>query len=111
MAEKTLAPVVNLGSVSAIPLGQGRCYVVDGQALAVFRQRDGKIFASRDRCPHGFGPLSEGMLGGGKVICPMHGHQFCLETGAGTVGQESLEVFPVEEIDGRIQMSLGGVHA
>jgi nitrite reductase/ring-hydroxylating ferredoxin subunit len=51
------------------------------------------------------------MLGGGKVICPMHGHQFCLETGAGSTGTESLEVFPVEEVNGRIQMTLEGVHA
>jgi nitrite reductase (NADH) small subunit len=71
MAEKVFAPIVNLGSVNAIPLGQGRCYVVGGENLAVFRQRDGRIFASHNRCPHAQGPLAEGVLGGGKVICPM----------------------------------------
>lgn len=106
-----MVPVVNLGSVSAIPLGQGRCYVVGGESLAVFRQRDGRIFASSNRCPHGQGPLAEGLLGGGKVICPMHGHQFCLETGSSSVGAESLQVFPVEEVDGTIQMNLESVHA
>ena len=111
MAEKLLTPAVNLGSVNAIPLGQGRCYVVGGEALAVFRQRDGKIFSSRNRCPHGQGPLSEGLLGGGKVICPLHGHQFCLETGAGATSTESLQVFPVSEVDGSIHMNLESVHA
>jgi nitrite reductase (NADH) small subunit len=111
MAEKLMVPVLNLGSVSAIPLGQGRCYVVGGESLAVFRQRDGRIFASSNRCPHGKGPLAEGLLGGGKVICPMHGHQFCLETGASSGGTESLQVFPVQEIDGTIQMNLESVLA
>ena len=109
MAEKVIAPVLNLGSVSAIPLGQGRCYVVGGENLAVFRQRDGRIFASSNRCPHGRGPLAEGLIGGGKVICPMHGHQFCLETGASSLGTESLQVFPVQEVDGTIQMNLESV--
>jgi len=111
MAEKGIAPVLNLGSLSAIPLGQGRCYVVGGENLAVFRQRDGRIFASSNRCPHGRGPLAEGLIGGGKVICPMHGHQFCLETGASSVGTESLQVFPVQEVDGTIQMNLESVLA
>jgi len=111
MAEKVIAPVLNLGSVSAIPLGQGRCYVVGGENLAVFRQRDGRIFASSNRCPHGRGPLAEGLIGGGKVICPMHGHQFCLETGASSLGTESLQVFPVQEVDGTIQMNLESVLA
>ena len=109
MAEKLTAPVLNLGSVSAIPLGQGRCYVVGGENLAVFRQRDGRIFASHNRCPHGKGPLAEGILGDGKVICPMHGRQYCLETGASSMGAESLQVFPVQEVDGTIQMNLESV--
>ena len=111
MAEKVIAPVLNLGSVSAIPLGQGRCYVVGGENVAVFRQRDGRIFASSNRCPHRRGPLAEGLIGGGKVICPMHGHQFCLETGAGSAGTESLQVFPVQEVDGAIHMTLESVLA
>ena len=111
MAEKMIVPVVNLGSVNAIPLGQGRCYVVGGENVAVFRQRDGRIFASSNRCPHRRGPLAEGLIGGGKVICPMHGHQFCLETGAGSAGTESLQVFPVQEVDGAIHMALESVLA
>ena len=59
----------------------------------------------------GRGPLAEGLIGGGKVICPMHGHQFCLETGAGSAGTESLQVFPVQEVDGTIQMTLESVLA
>jgi nitrite reductase (NADH) small subunit len=85
--------------------------VVGGESLAVFRQRDGRIFATHNRCPHGQGPLSEGLLGSGKVICPLHGHQFSLETGAGSNAAECVQVFPVEEVNGNIVMNLESVHA
>jgi nitrite reductase (NADH) small subunit len=111
MADKTTGPVVNLGSVTAVPLGQGRCFVVGGESLAVFRQRDGRLFASHNRCPHAMGPLSEGIVGNGSVICPLHGHQFSLETGAGSIAAECLQVFPVQEVNGNIVMNLESVSA
>src|SRR5262245_35150119 len=61
--------VINLGSVEKIALGHSRCYVVGGEEIAVFRQRDGRLFATQNRCPHKQGPLAEGISGGGKVIC------------------------------------------
>ena len=64
MAETITVTRINLGCVAAIPLGQGRCYVVGGQEIAVFRQRDGQLFAAENRCPHRQGPLSEGIIGG-----------------------------------------------
>ena len=39
----------NLGSVEKIPLGQGRCYLVGTEEIAVFRQRDGRLFATQSR--------------------------------------------------------------
>ena len=72
------------GCISRIPVGQGRCYVVGAQEIAVFRQRDGRLFATQNRCPHKQGPLSEGVMGGGQVICPLHAHRFELKDGAGT---------------------------
>src|SRR5215813_15110438 len=63
MAETITLTRINLGSATAIPLGQGRCYVVGGQEIAVFRQRDGRLFATENRCPHRRGPLSEGIVG------------------------------------------------
>jgi nitrite reductase (NADH) small subunit len=101
MARTAVPPIVNLGSIDAIPLGQGRCYVVGEKEIAVFRQRDGTLFATQNQCPHRQGPLSEGLVGNGRVICPLHAHQFNLETGCGTEG-EQLEVFAVGEIDGKL---------
>ena len=102
MAETTVTPIVNLGSSSRIPVGQGRCYVVGAEEIAVFRQRDGRLFAAQNRCPHRQGPLSEGVMGGGHVICPLHAHRFNLENGAGSEPGECLKVHRVKDFDGEI---------
>jgi nitrite reductase (NADH) small subunit len=107
MAETCAPSVVNLGSVTRIPAGQGRCYVVGAAEIAIFRQRDGRLFAVENRCPHRQGPLSEGVMGDGHVICPMHAHRFSLETGAGSELTECLRVFPVRIVEGEIVLGLG----
>jgi nitrite reductase (NADH) small subunit len=108
MAEILTTPVVKLGSVAAIPLGQGRCYIVGGEEVAVFRQRDGRIFATQNRCPHRQGPLSEGLVGGNKVICPMHAHHFNLETGKGGEPVEWMQVYSVAEVEGELLLEVNG---
>jgi nitrite reductase (NADH) small subunit len=111
MAETTTLTRINLGSAAAIPMGQGRCYIVNGQEIAVFRQRDGRLFAAENRCPHRQGPLSEGIVGDGRVICPLHAHQFNLKTGTGSEAHECLSVYAVEEAEGKLMLSVEGVLA
>jgi nitrite reductase (NADH) small subunit len=108
MARAEITPFVNLGNIDAIPLGQGRCYVVGDREVAVFRQRDGALFATQNRCPHRQGPLSEGLVGDRRVICPLHAHQFNLETGCGGVPEECVEVYSVQEVAGNIVLSVEG---
>jgi nitrite reductase (NADH) small subunit len=75
-----------VGSVEMIPMGEGRRFVVDGEAVAVFRTRDGGLFATQAACPHRQGPLADGMVGGGRVFCPLHSYDFDLATGAARSG-------------------------
>jgi nitrite reductase (NADH) small subunit len=105
MAKAEITRTINLGSIDAIPLGQGRCYVVGNREVAVFRQRDGTLFATQNRCPHRQGPLSEGLVGSGRVICPLHAHQFNLETGCGGEAGECVEVYGVQESNGNIVLN------
>ena len=106
MAKASVTSIVNLGTVEAIPLGQGRCYVVNNREVAVFRQRNGTLFATQNRCPHRQGPLAEGLVGDGRVICPLHAHQFNLETGCGGEAEEKLEVYSVQEAAGNIVLNV-----
>jgi nitrite reductase (NADH) small subunit len=106
MADGIATLTVNLGSISRIPEGQGRCYVVGAEEIAVFRQRDGRLFATQNRCPHRQGPLSEGVVGGGQVICPLHAHRFDLNRGTGNEPGECVRVFQVKVVHGEIVLSL-----
>jgi nitrite reductase (NADH) small subunit len=87
---------VTLGPLSAIPEGEGRNFVVGGQRLAVFRGRDGAVFATQAECPHRQGPLADGLLGGSTLICPLHSLKFDLKTGKALNGDCSLQTYPLE---------------
>ena len=97
---------INLGSLDKIPLGQGRSFQVEDTQIAVFRQRDGKLFATQNACPHKQGPLAEGVAGGGKVICPLHSHKFDLATGQGSEPHECVKTYAVREANGEILLQL-----
>ena len=55
---------------------------VGGEEIAVFRTRSGEVHAVQARCPHRGGPLADGVVGGSRVVCPLHAHAFHLPTGA-----------------------------
>jgi nitrite reductase (NADH) small subunit len=71
----------NLGNVDRIPLGQGRLFQVHGHAIAVFRSRDGSVFATQASCPHRGGPLADGILGQCTLVCPLHNCGFDVRSG------------------------------
>ena len=87
---------VTLGPLSAIPEGEGRTFEVDGRRLAIFRGRDGAIFATQADCPHRQGPLADGLLGSGTLICPLHSLKFDLTTGKALNGDCSLQTYPLK---------------
>jgi nitrite reductase (NADH) small subunit len=55
-----------------IPLGSRRVQRAHGGDVAVFRAGDDHVFALLDRCPHKGGPLSQGIVFGHQVACPLH---------------------------------------
>jgi nitrite reductase (NADH) small subunit len=96
-----------IGHVSRIPLGEGRNFDIDGMLVTVFRTRGGEMFATEPRCPHRQGPLSDGLLGGTLLVCPLHDRTFDLRTGESVAGDCRLRTYPVREAeDGRIMLAL-----
>jgi nitrite reductase (NADH) small subunit len=70
-----------VGSLDEIPrLG---CRVVRGrdEDIAVFRTADDRVFAMHDRCPHKQGKLSQGIVHGASVTCPLHNWVIGLDDG------------------------------
>jgi len=49
--------------------------------IAVFRNADDEVFALLDKCPHKGGPLSQGIVFGRKVACPLHNWNIGLDDG------------------------------
>ena len=73
--------------------------------IAVFRAADGSVFALRDRCPHKGGPLSQGIVHGHGVTCPLHNWVISLETGeAQGADHGCTPKIPLQVVEGRIRL-------
>ena len=98
-----------LGAVTQIPEGEGRAFRVGDRQIAVFRGREGAVYATQAECPHRQGPLADGLVGGGTLVCPLHEWRFDLATGQALNGSCDLEVFPVTRgEDGGLLVELPG---
>ena len=98
-----------LGPVEQIPLGEGRVFEVAGESVAVFRTRQGEVYATQAACPHREGPLADGIIGGAQIVCPLHAYKFDLATGK-AVGNDcaALRTYEVSlGEDGGILLSCG----
>ncbi len=62
-------------------LGARRVARAQGAPVAVFRTADDRVFALLDRCPHKGGPLSQGIVAGDCVACPLHNWNIGLADG------------------------------
>jgi len=56
--------------------------------IAVFRTADDRVFALNDQCPHKGGPLSQGIVHGDRVACPLHGWLINLDSGSAVAPDE-----------------------
>jgi nitrite reductase (NADH) small subunit len=92
-----MTDTINLGPADRIPPGEGRVFTVEGLRIAIFRTRDGAVFATQADCPHRQGPLADGLLGGGVLVCPLHARKWALGTGAPVAGNDCppLVTYPV----------------
>ena len=93
-------------SVTDIPvLGARRVERAKGIAVAVFRNSEDKVFALLDRCPHKGGPLSQGIVFGESVACPLHNWSIGLADGCAKSPDEGCTVpFAVKVEAGLVQL-------
>ena len=85
------------------PLGARRVRRPDGVEIAIFRTADDRVFALLDRCPHKGGPLSQGIVFGDKVACPLHNWTIDLATGRAAAPDEGCtNRFAVHVAGGRV---------
>lgn len=72
---------IEVGSLDDIPPLGARVIETPAGNIAVFRAADDAVFALRDECPHKGGPLSQGIISGKRVSCPLHDWKIHLDSG------------------------------
>lgn len=94
---------IDIGHIDDIPLRGARVVKTHAGCVAVFRTDTDEVFAVSDTCPHKGGPLSEGIVHGRKVTCPLHNWVFSLETGqAQGADSGEIQTYPIQVNDGRL---------
>ena len=72
---------IEIGNIEDIPRLGSRVVDNSGKEIAIFRTASDEVFALRNSCPHKNGPLSEGIIHGNTVTCPLHNWNIDLESG------------------------------
>ncbi|MFY9509633.1 MAG: nitrite reductase small subunit NirD [Rubrivivax sp.] len=84
-------------------LGARRVARSGGAEVAVFRTADDRVFALLDRCPHKGGPLSQGIVFGDSVACPLHNWTIGLASGEAREPDHGCTArFSVRLLDGEV---------
>jgi nitrite reductase (NADH) small subunit len=99
---------IEIGSINDIPRRGARCVATPLGRIAVFRTADDQVFATEDRCPHKGGPLSQGIVHGTAVTCPLHNMVISLETGSAMGADEGkVRTIPVRIEADRLLIRIG----
>lgn len=96
---------IDIGALADVPERGARLVKTPAGCVAVFRTGPTEVFATTDRCPHKGGPLSEGIVHGTRVTCPLHNRVFSLETGEAQGADEgSIATYEIRIEDGRLML-------
>jgi nitrite reductase (NADH) small subunit len=99
--------------VEDIPVLGARRVPREGQAIpiAVFRNAEDKVFALLDRCPHKGGPLSQGIVFGESVACPLHNWTIGLADGCAKAPDEGCTTkFACKVENGQVFLEADALH-
>lgn len=101
---------LDIGRLDEIPPLGARVVNTTHGDVAIFRTADDHVFALNDQCPHRGGPLSQGIVHGHRVTCPLHNWVIELAEGAAVApdeGRTACHAVKVE--DGRVWLRLSAV--
>lgn len=95
-------------ALADIPVLGARVVRRDGEPdIAVFRTAEDTVFALEDRCPHKGGALSQGIVCGNKVACPLHNWNIALDSGCAIAPDHgSTRTYPVKVEAGMVLLAI-----
>jgi len=98
---------IEVVELEKIPLLGSRVIKTPSMDIAVFRGKDDQVFAIKDACPHKNGPLSQGIMHGNSVTCPLHNWRIDLTSGKALEPDEGcVNVYPVKTEAGKVYLEL-----
>lgn len=101
---------IKITKAANIPEREGRTLQVGSRSIALFNL-GGRFVAVENRCPHGGGPLADGIVGGTTVTCPLHNWRVCLDSGQVVKPcsdrEYRIKTFDVKVEDGTVLLSVG----
>ena len=98
---------IEVGELDEIPRLGARVISSSTGNIGIFRTADDEVFALLDSCPHKGGPLSQGIVHGKKVTCPLHNWNIELDSGKAVAPDEGCAArFPVKVEDNRVYVQL-----
>lgn len=102
---------LQVGTLEQIPRLGARIIKREGGDIAVFRTANDAVFALLNRCPHKGGHLSEGIIHGQKVTCPMHNWVLDLANGEVQGPDEGcVQTFAVQVENGVVSVAMERNH-
>jgi len=99
---------VRIAQVDSIPLREGRAVQIAGHDIAVFNLGN-RFLAVENKCPHRGGPLADGIVSGGNVVCPLHAWKVDLASGEVTnqaAPPQCVKTFPTRVENGVISLEI-----
>ena len=104
-----MANWTDIGALDAIPRLGARTIRAGEAKIAIFRTDDDRLFALEDKCPHKGGPLSQGIVHGCRVTCPLHNFVIDLRSGEAVAPDEGkARKIDVRLVGDRIELDLPG---
>jgi nitrite reductase (NADH) small subunit len=97
-----------IAKLDDIPRLGARVLKTDTMDIALFRTAGDEVFAIKDECPHKQGPLSQGIVHGTSVTCPLHNWRIDLASGAALGPDEGCtNTFATRVENGLVYLALG----
>ena len=97
-----MANFVRIAGAAELPaLNEAKEFACGERTICVANV-NGEISAMDNVCLHNGGPLGQGVITGGKVVCPWHGWAWDPKTGAAHVPGVKVAVYPVKVEDGEV---------
>ena len=102
-----MADWVRVCALDEIPVLGARVIRTGNQDISVFRNDTDEVFALHDKCPHRGGPLSQGIVHGRSVTCPLHSWKIDLVSGEALAPDLGCaRAYTVKVVDGAVLLAL-----